>query len=308
MKLTVQQLRYVMKAAEKGSLTEAAKDLHVSQATLSNAITQVEDHIGFKVFNRGRKGATPTSRGIEFLGYARRAVQSMDLIEAEFGSGAGTSLDFAAVGQNFGFAQWALGDLARLPEFSAFSCSYDIEPISVVIRMVSSGSADMGFISMRNATEASTLKAVSDSGLHFQKMREFQPHALMPTDHPLAERDLISPEDLQVYPEYQFGQYFNLSSPDDWPERGPAEIYNGIPVYDAAVALPDLIRGIASFKGFVTWCNVQPERMNAMGIAAVPIATTDSFRFGYIVGKNDVLTPIQETYIEEIERISRSAR
>ena len=59
MKLTVQQLRYVMKAAEKGSLTEAAKDLHVSQATLSNAITQVEDHIGFKVFNRGRKGATP---------------------------------------------------------------------------------------------------------------------------------------------------------------------------------------------------------------------------------------------------------
>lgn len=54
MKLTAQQLRYVMKAAEKGSLTEAAKDLHVSQATLSIAITQVEDHIGFKVFHRGR--------------------------------------------------------------------------------------------------------------------------------------------------------------------------------------------------------------------------------------------------------------
>ena len=308
MKLTAQQLRYVMKAAEKGSLTEAAKDLHVSQATLSIAITQVEDHIGFKVFHRGRKGATPTSRGIEFLGYARRAVQGMDLIESKFGNGAETNLDFTVVGQNFGFAQWALGDLARLPQFSAFSCSYDVEPTSVTIRMVSLGSADMGLISMRSATEASILKSVSDSGLRFQKMREFQPHALMSTDHPLAERDLVSPEDLQVYPEYQFGQYFNLSSPDDWPERGPAEIYNGIPVYDAAVAPWDVIKGIAPFKGFASWCNVQPERMNTMEIAAVPIATTDSFRFGYIVGKNDVLTPIQEAYIEEIERISRSAR
>lgn len=308
MKLTAQQLRYVMKAAEKGSLTEAAKDLRVSQATLSIAITQVEDHIGFKVFHRGRKGATPTSRGIEFLGYARRAVQGMDLIESKFGNGAETNLDFTVVGQNFGFTQWALGDLAKLPQFSAFSCSYDVEPISVTIRMVSLGSADMGLISMRSATEASILKSVSDSGLRFQKMREFQPYALMPTDHPLAERDLVSPEDLQVYPEYQFGQYFNLSSPDDWPERGPAEIYNGIPVYDAAVAPWDVIKGIAPFKGFATWCNVQPERMNAMEIAAVPIATTDSFRFGYIVGKNDVLTPIQEAYIEEIERISRSAR
>lgn len=308
MKLTAQQLRYVMKAAEKGSLTEAAKDLRVSQATLSIAITQVEDHIGFKVFHRGRKGATPTSRGIEFLGYARRAVQGMDLIENKFGNGAETNLDFTVVGQNFGFAQWALGDLAKLPQFSAFSCSYDVEPISVTIRMVSLGSADMGLISMRSATEASILKSVSDSELRFQKMREFQPYALMPTDHPLAERDLLSPEDLQVYPEYQFGQYFNLSSPDDWPERGPEEIYNGIPVYDAAVAPWDVIKGIAPFKGFATWCNVQPERMNAMEIAAVPIATTDSFRFGYIVGKNDVLTPIQEAYIEEIERISRSAR
>lgn len=115
MKLTAQQLRYVMKAAEKGSLTEAAKDLRVSQATLSIAITQVEDHIGFKVFHRGRKGATPTSRGIEFLGYARRAVQSMDLIETKFGNEADANLDFVVVGQNFGFAQWALGDLARLP-------------------------------------------------------------------------------------------------------------------------------------------------------------------------------------------------
>lgn len=308
MKLTAQQLRYVMKAAEKGSLTEAAKDLHVSQATLSIAITQVEDHIGFKVFHRGRKGATPTSRGIEFLGYARRAVQSMDLVESKFGNEADANLDFVVVGQNFGFAQWALGDLARLPQFSAFSCSYDIEPTSVVIRMVSSGSADMGLISMRNATEASILKSVSDSGLRFKKMREFQPHALMPTDHPLAERDLISPEDLQVYPEYQFGQYFDLSSPDDWPEQGPAEMHNGIPVYDASVALHDLIRGIAPFKGFTTWCNVQPKRMDAMGIAAVPIATADSFRFGYIVEKNDVLTPIQEAYIKEIERIARSAR
>lgn len=67
MKLTAQQLRYVIKAAEKGSLTEAAKDLRVSQATLSIAITQVEDHIGSRFFTVEEKAQLRQVEGSSFL-------------------------------------------------------------------------------------------------------------------------------------------------------------------------------------------------------------------------------------------------
>ena len=46
--MTLQQLRYLIAVAEKGSITEAAKSLFISQPSLSNAIREVEQSIGFR--------------------------------------------------------------------------------------------------------------------------------------------------------------------------------------------------------------------------------------------------------------------
>ncbi len=40
--MTLQQLKYVITAAEKGSITEAAKELFISQPSLSGAVKDVE--------------------------------------------------------------------------------------------------------------------------------------------------------------------------------------------------------------------------------------------------------------------------
>jgi len=83
--VTLQQLRYLIAVVEKGSMTEAAKSLFISQPSLSNAIKEVERNIGFRIFNRGRAGVTLTAKGMEFLGYARRVVQQMDALESKYG-------------------------------------------------------------------------------------------------------------------------------------------------------------------------------------------------------------------------------
>ncbi|WP_446717152.1 LysR family transcriptional regulator [Bifidobacterium angulatum] len=72
--MTLQQLRYLIAVAEKGSITEAAKSLFISQPSLSNAIREVEQSIGFRIFNRHRTGVTLTAKGVEFLGHARQVV------------------------------------------------------------------------------------------------------------------------------------------------------------------------------------------------------------------------------------------
>ena len=73
--MTLQQLKYVITVAEKGSITEAAKDLYISQPSLSGAVKEVEKEAGLMIFNRCRAGVALTTEGMEFLGYARQVVQ-----------------------------------------------------------------------------------------------------------------------------------------------------------------------------------------------------------------------------------------
>ena len=43
--MTVQQLKYILKVAEVGSITEAAKLLFISQPSLSNSIKETEKRL-----------------------------------------------------------------------------------------------------------------------------------------------------------------------------------------------------------------------------------------------------------------------
>ena len=45
--MTIQQLKYIIKVAETGSITEAAKALFISQPSLSNAIREIEKEARF---------------------------------------------------------------------------------------------------------------------------------------------------------------------------------------------------------------------------------------------------------------------
>ena len=68
MKITLQQMRYMLKIAETGSMVAASRVLSVSQPSLSEAVSVVERELGFSLFTRGNTGATPTKEGMEFLG------------------------------------------------------------------------------------------------------------------------------------------------------------------------------------------------------------------------------------------------
>ena len=84
MKISIQQLRYILKIAETGSLAEAARQLSTSKGTLSQALSQVEKSVGFAVFEGSRKGMKATDSGSELLDSARRVVREMDEFERRF--------------------------------------------------------------------------------------------------------------------------------------------------------------------------------------------------------------------------------
>lgn len=64
--MTLQQLRYVIQAADSRSMNEAAKALYISQPSLSGAIKELEKEIGIELFKRSSHGTVLTPEGEEF--------------------------------------------------------------------------------------------------------------------------------------------------------------------------------------------------------------------------------------------------
>lgn len=80
--ITIRQYEYILAVADTGSLTDAAGILNVSQPSLSVAISRVEDHIGRKIFLRGKGSAISiTPFGHRFVDQARVLLRNAAMIE-----------------------------------------------------------------------------------------------------------------------------------------------------------------------------------------------------------------------------------
>lgn len=76
--MNIQQLRYVVATAERGSMTAAAASLYVAQPALSRAVRSLERELGTALFERRGRGVRPTPAGRTFVDRATRVLDSID--------------------------------------------------------------------------------------------------------------------------------------------------------------------------------------------------------------------------------------
>lgn len=76
--MNLQQLYYFQKIAECQQYTLAARELHVTQATLSYAISNLEQELDAKLFDRKGKSVCLTPCGKAYLSCVRDALQALE--------------------------------------------------------------------------------------------------------------------------------------------------------------------------------------------------------------------------------------
>jgi DNA-binding transcriptional LysR family regulator len=84
--LQFHQLRALDAIDNTRSFTAAAKQLEISQSSLSHAIAGMEKELGVRLFERGRYGAKPTEAGEGVLFHARQILNAIDAVYAEAAS------------------------------------------------------------------------------------------------------------------------------------------------------------------------------------------------------------------------------
>jgi LysR family nitrogen assimilation transcriptional regulator len=75
--MDIRQLRYFVKAVESGSLTHAARALHVAQPALSLHMRNLEEELGVTLLERSKRGVVPTDHGKLLLEHARNILRQL---------------------------------------------------------------------------------------------------------------------------------------------------------------------------------------------------------------------------------------
>ena len=79
-------LRYFLAVAREGSMTRAARTLHVTQPTLSRQLQDLEDELGRQLFIRGSHSLTLTAEGMLLRKRAEEILEMVHKTESEFSS------------------------------------------------------------------------------------------------------------------------------------------------------------------------------------------------------------------------------
>lgn len=82
--MDLKSLHYFVAAYEEGNITAAAKRCHISQPSISSAISSLEEQLSATLFSRHKKGVTPTIDGDRLYKAARRLLSDATSIKAMF--------------------------------------------------------------------------------------------------------------------------------------------------------------------------------------------------------------------------------
>ena len=195
--MNLSQLCYFKKLVEVRHYSKAARELFISQPTLSSAISSLERELGVSLFHREDRGIRPTEYGEVFYGYVRSALRELD-----DGIAAVRSHEIALNGTvNLGAIFTVQGDY--LPQLLKEFMRSAGESVLVktyqnftnnLIGQLHDGSLDLAFCGCRDGEPHIEYLPATCYDLKLCVRRE----------HPLAARDCVRLRELEGYSVYSY--------------------------------------------------------------------------------------------------------
>ena len=198
--MTLQQLKYVVTVADKGTISEAAKELFISQPTITNAIKDLEKEMQIIIFNRTNKGIVVSNTGNEFLAYARQVLEQANLLEEKFLNVKKHSPRFSVSTQHYSFAVNAFVDVIR--EFGGNQYDFTLRETQTyeIIEDVSRLKSEIGILYTSSKNEEVIRKFIKQNNLEFEELFVAKPHVFISSKHPLAKKEKLTLQELDEYP------------------------------------------------------------------------------------------------------------
>lgn len=296
--MTLQQLRYAITVAETGTITEAAKKLYISQPSLTNAIHELEKEMNLVLFQRTNKGILLSGEGEEFLGYARQVLEQASILEDKYKGNGGGKKQFCVSTQHYSFAVNAFVDLIKEYGQEEYDFSLRETQTYEIIEDVAHMRSEIGILFLNDFNETVLRKILKTNDLEFHELFVAKPHVFISRKHPLADRQVITNQELEEYPYLSFEQGEHNSFYFSEEIFSTSERKKNIRVRDRAT-LFNLLIGL---NGYTVCSGVIDKKLNGKDIIAVPLQDEGDMRIGYITHRKAVPGRLAATYLEALRK------
>lgn len=296
--MKLQQLRYVVKVAECGSITEASRRLFVSQPSVTASIRDLENEMGMHIFERTNKGVIVSEEGETFLGYARQVLDQADLLEGKYKGTSEQVPHFSVSCQHYSFAVNAFVDVIREFDAARYDFTLREEQTHEIIEDVAHMKSELGILYLSEHNREVIERMLAANELVFEGLFCATPHVFVCSDHPLAGRSSVTLGDLEDYPflSYEQGSYNSFYYSEEL--TSTFERRKNIRVRDRAT-LFNLAMGL---NGYTVCSGVISHELNGPGIISIPLDVDEYMEIGIITRKNTTLTRYGQAYIEAIRQ------
>lgn len=295
--MTLQQLKYALTIADCGPMNEAAKQLFISQPSLSETMKELETEIGLDIFLRSNRGIVITPEGEEFLGYARQVTEQFGLLQSKY-IDKKVKEKFSVSTQHYTFAVKAFVETVKQIGMEQYEFAVHETTTISVIENVKNFKSEIGVLYENDFNEKVLNKMFKENGLEFVELFSCDTFVYLWSGHPLAKQDVITMEELDEYPCLSFDQGKNNSLYLAEEMKSTYEYRRLIKANDRATLL-NLMIGLNAY----TLCSgIICEDLNGNDYKAVPLKETEKMRIGYIKRKGAKVSHIGELYIEELKK------
>ncbi len=299
--MTLQQLKYIAAVAEKGTISEAAKSLYISQPSLTNAIKELEKEMNITIFGRTNKGVVVSKEGEVFLSYARQVLEQAELLEEKYSGKARGKQQFCVSTQHYSFAVNAFVDLIKQYGSEEYDFSLRETQTYEIIEDVSNLKSEIGILYLNNFNESVIGKMIKDHDLSFMELFTAKPHVFVSNSNPLAKRKYVTIKDLEPYPYLSFEQGQHNSFYYSEEIFGTIHRRKNIRVRDRAT-LFNLLIGL---DGYTICSGVIDEKLNGKDIVAVPLSEEGSMRIGILTNNKVLSSRLGSIYIDALKNYTK---
>ncbi len=294
--MTITQLKYIITVADMGSMNEAAKELFISQPSLSQTVKELESEIGVELFKRSNRGVTVTQEGQEFLGYARQVVEQYALIESHYIEKKNVKKKFSVSMQHYTFAVHAFVEMVKQFGMDEYEFAIRETKTYEVIQDVRDYRSEIGILYLNDFNKKVLTKLFHESDLEFHPLLVCRIYVYMWKGHPLAGQEEISIEELEEYPCLAFEQG-NYNSFYFAEEVLSTYAYKRLIRANDRATLLNLMVGLNAF----TLCSgILCETLNGEEYCAVRLKSDEQMTIGYLKRKGIALSALGRKYLEEI--------
>lgn len=293
--MTLQQLHYIIEISETGSMNKAAEQLYIAQPSLTSAVKELEKEIGIQIFNRSGRGVTLTADGVEFLTYARQVYQQYETLQEHYSGSA--KKKFSVSAQHYSFAVQAFVETVQ--QFDACSYEFAMRETTTfnVISDVSSMRSEIGILYLSDFNRQTITKLFQMNHLEFTTLIFCDVFVYLWKGHPLAQKELVTFEELEEYPCLTFEQGEKSSFYYAEEIFSTKDCRRVIKACDRSTML-NLMKGL---NGYTFCSGIICNQLNGSEYTAVPLSgQNDKMEIGYITRKNMILSSMGKAYLEAL--------